>query len=139
MAESAEGPENAEEEARGSGEDERIPPRRASKKKSKKKLAEVPKRPPLDAAGRERPRFILDFPEDARLNTLVAAFEAGDYATVRSGARDLIASSKKRRVREAAEELLERTAPDPLMKYLLLASIVLLAFLTLNSYFRHGH
>lgn len=127
-------------------EDEREAPVRASKPKKKKKK----KKPTADASARqaepartaegvERPQFLLGFPEDPELKKLSAAFESGDYATVRAGVPALIEKSKKRAVREAAEELLRRTQPDPLMKYLLLASVVLLVFLTMHSYFRHGH
>ncbi|HMR08434.1 MAG TPA: hypothetical protein PKA88_21790 [Polyangiaceae bacterium] len=128
--------------------DEREAPVRASKPKKKKKKKK--KKQPADASARqaepartadgvERPQFLLGFPEDPELKKLSAAFESGDYATVRAGVPALIEKSKKRAVREAAEELLRRTQPDPLMKYLLLASVVLLVFLTMHSYFRHGH
>ena len=129
--------EEVAENAAASEDDERTPPPRASKPKKKKK--KTTKREPLDAAGRERPRFLLDFPKDPELEKLIAAFESGDYATTLTGARALADKSKKRRVREAAMELVHRTQPDPLMKYLLLASVVLLVFLTLHSYFSRGH
>ncbi len=129
--------EEIPENTAASNDDERTPPPRASKPKKKK--TKTTKREPLDAAGRERPRFLLDFPKDPELDKLIAAFESGDYSTTLTGARELAGKSKRRRVREAAMELAHRTQPDPLMKYLLLASVVLLVFLTLHSYFSHGH
>jgi hypothetical protein len=127
--------------------DEREAPPRASKPKKKKKKKPAAQKsegnaslePTRSANGVERPQFLLGFPEDPELQKLSAAFESGDYATVRAGVPTLIEKSKKRAVREAAEELLRRTQPDPLIKYLLLASVVLLVFLTLHSYFRDGH
>ena len=69
----------------------------------------------------------------------MAAFEAGDYATVRRDAPKLVDSDEDAAVRDAALELERRIEPDPLMKYLLLASVVLLVFLILQSYFGHAH
>jgi len=109
------------------------PRRKKRKKKRKKKREEVST---LDASGRERPRFLLSFPRDPELDRLVAAFESGDYATVRDGTMDLADRTEDERVRDAALELLRRTQPDPLIKYLLLAAVALLAFLVLHAY---GH
>lgn len=124
--------ETAEPEQEGS------PPEPRRKKKRKKKRAAAPELPLLDASGRERPRFLLRFPEDPELQRLVRAFEAGDYRTVREGAPALAEKSEDERVREAALELAQRTRPDPLIKYLLLASVVLLLFLVAHAY-SHPH
>jgi hypothetical protein len=121
--------------------DEPAPPPPPAKKKKKKKRAEaeaaevVPaRRAELDAAGRERPRFLLSFPDDPELDRLVLAFERGDFATVRTDAPALAERAEDPRVRDAALELRRRLEPDPLMKYLLLASVVLLMVLVLHAY-----
>ena len=121
---------------------EPTPPKR---KKKKRKPAEqgldappAPARPELDAAGRERPRFVLSFPSDPELDRLVAAFERGDFAAVRSGALPLAERADDERVRDAALELRRRIDPDPLIRYLLLASVILLVVLVLHAY-AHKH
>src|SRR5688500_18064787 len=82
-------------------------PRR--KKRKKKKAAEPaaagPERPELDARGRERPRFLLRFPEDPELEALITAFEAGNYFEVRQQAPRLVGSTTRPEVKAAAEEL----------------------------------
>jgi hypothetical protein len=93
---------------------------------------------PLDADGRERPLFVTGFPSDPELDALVAAFEVGDYATVRARAPELAARHEDPGVRAAAAELRRRIDPDPLMKYLLGAAVVLLVALTLWAS-SHGH
>ena len=105
-----------------------------ARQKKKKKKASA-----LRPDGAERPRFLLKFPRHPELDRLVAAFEAGDYATVRRDAPKLVDSDEDAAVRDAALELERRIEPDPLMKYLLLASVVLLVFLILQSYFGHAH
>ena len=121
---------------------EPTPPKR---KKKKRKPAEqgldappAPARPELDAASRERPRFVLSFPSDPELDRLVAAFERGDFAAVRSGALPLAERAEDERVRDAALELRRRIDPDPLIRYLLLASVILLVVLVLHAY-AHKH
>lgn len=121
---------------------EPTPPKR---KKKKRKPAEqgldappAPARPELDAAGRERPRFVLSFPSDPELDRLVAAFERGDFAAVRAGALPLAERAEDERVRDAALELRRRIDPDPLIRYLLLASVILLVVLVLHAY-AHKH
>ncbi len=116
------------------------PKKKKARKKARKKLEAglaAPKRAPLTPEGVERPRFLLDFPDDPRLEELIAHFEAGDYAAVRRLAPELEKSASTP-VALAAAELLWRTRPDPLAKYLLLASAVLLVFLVLHSYLGHG-
>jgi hypothetical protein len=92
---------------------------------------------PLDKAGRERPRFLLAFPEDPELQRLVRAFEVGDYRTVRAGAPKLVASSDDPIVRAAARELHQRI--DPLMKYLLWVAIGLFVFVVWYTYQGQPH
>ncbi len=107
-------------------------PPRKKKKKKRRKRAELG--PALDPSGAERPRFLLSFPHDKELDALVQAYESGDFARVRREAPALAERSEDPRVREAALELRRRIDPDPLMRYLLLAAIALLAFLVLHAY-----
>jgi len=90
----------------------------------------------LDATGRERPRFLLGFPDDPQLSRLTAAFEAGNYALVRAEAEALAERTENRAVRDAALELRRRIDPDPLAKYLLALTGALLLFL---AYFAYHH
>jgi hypothetical protein len=90
----------------------------------------------LDAKGRERPRFLLAFPEHPDLARLVAAFEAGNYALVREEAEALAERAENPAVRDAALELRSRIEPDPLVKYLLALTAALLLFL---AYFAYHH
>jgi hypothetical protein len=92
------------------------------------------RREPLDTAGRERPRFLLDYPEDPELDQLIAAFEAGDYALVRKLAPQVIEHGPSRAVRDAAREIRRRIDPDPLIRYLLFVAIGLLVFLVAFVY-----
>ena len=110
---------------------------RKTKKKRRKKSAKK-QTLPLDARGNERPRFVLGFPDDPELQRLVRAFEQGDYKTVRDEAPALAEKSESPEVRDAAIELRRRIDPDPLIRYLLLASVVLLGFLVLYVY-THRH
>lgn len=90
----------------------------------------------LDASGRERPRFLLAFPQDPELMKLAAAFEAGNYALVREQAEALAERTESRAVRDAALELRRRIDPDPLAKYLLALTAALLLSL---AYFAYHH
>jgi hypothetical protein len=90
----------------------------------------------LDASGRERPRFLLGFPQHPELQRLAAAFEAGNYAAVRAGAEALAERAESPAVRDAALELRRRISPDPLAKYLLAITAALLLFL---AYFAYHH
>jgi hypothetical protein len=88
----------------------------------------------LDAQGRERPRFLLAFPDDPELQRLARAFEAGNYALVRAEAGALAERAESRAVRDAALELRRRIEPDPLAKYLLALTAVLLLSLAYWAY-----
>ena len=90
----------------------------------------------LDAKGRERPRFLLQFPEHPDLARLAAAFEAGNYALVREEAEALAERAESPAVRDAALELRRRIDPDPLVKYMLALTAALLLFL---AYFAYNH
>jgi hypothetical protein len=89
---------------------------------------------PLDASGRERPRFLLGFPPHPELMRLAAAFEAGNYALVRAEAEALAERAESRAVRDAALELRRRIEPDPLAKYLLALTAALLLSLAYWAY-----
>ena len=90
----------------------------------------------LDASGRERPRFLLGFPQHPDLARLAAAFEAGNYALVRAEAGALAERAESPAVRDAALELRRRIDPDPLAKYLLALTAALLLSL---AYFAYHH
>ncbi len=64
----------------------------------------------------------------------MAAFEAGDYASVREGAPRLAEQTEDPRVRDAALELGRRIEPDPLIRYMLFVSVGLLLFMIFYFY-----
>ena len=84
------------------------------------------------------PAFARAFPQDAELDALVAAFEAGDYARVRREAPALAQRTEDDAVRRAARELRRRLDPDPAAVYMLLAAATLLVFLA-GWYWLHPH
>jgi hypothetical protein len=94
---------------------------------------------PLNAAGRERPRFLLKFPDDPELQRLARAFEAGNYQAVREGASKLAEATEDPIVRAAARELRRRIDPDPLMKYLLWVAVALFVFVVWYTYQGQSH
>jgi len=99
----------------------------ATRKKKKKRKARV----------REGvPSFAARFPRDEALDALLAAFDRGDYATVRKDGEKLAKSAEDKAVKRAAEELLHRIEPDPLAKFMLLAAALLLVFFAV-WYFSH--
>ncbi len=75
------------------------------------------------------PSFARDFPNDPELATLVAAFAAGDYATVREGAPALASMTKDQHVKRAAELLRARIEPDPTARVFFALTAALLVFL----------
>lgn len=118
-------------------------PKRRKKRKKRADDAEaappaMPKEPALTPDGRERPLFVLGFPEDPELDRLVHAFEAGNYAFVREQAPKLAERTSSRRVRDAARELARRIEPDPLIKVLLALSVALFVVLAFWAYKTHG-
>lgn len=88
----------------------------------------------LNAEGRERPRFLLEFPDEPALQRLVREFEAGNYRAVREGAAKLAESTEDPIVRAAARELARRIEPDPLMKYLLFVALGLFVYVVWSTY-----
>jgi hypothetical protein len=90
--------------------------------------------PPEDA----RPAFAHDYPRDPDLDALVAAFDRGDYATVRRRAPAVASGAADPRVERAAQDLLRRISPDPLSRLLVLIAAALLVFLSV-WYFTHRH
>ncbi len=95
-------------------------------------------------ANEERPgplpaRFLAELPDDPRIQRLAEAFEAGNYARVRSDAPALLASDESEEVRQAARELLDRIQPDPLAKYLLAVSVLLFIAVVAFAYGGHAH
>ncbi|HKQ70338.1 MAG TPA: hypothetical protein VJT73_13405 [Polyangiaceae bacterium] len=85
-----------------------------------------------------RLNFTRSFPPDADLERLVAAFEAGDYLTVRNEAPKLAGRTENPDVKKAALDLRRRLEPDPVQLYLLGLTFALLAFLTAWFYL-HRH
>jgi hypothetical protein len=112
-----------------------VKPKR-KKKKRKKKASARPPSPPKPASAFDSPAFLRSFPSDPELDRLVAAFEAGDYATVRRNAPALAERTEDPQIRDAALELTRRIEPDPLIRYMLIASIGLLVFL---MFYFYGH
>jgi hypothetical protein len=76
-----------------------------------------------------RPPFARSYPPHAELDRLLAAFEAGDYASVRDGAPKLAASTKDEELRRAALDLRRRVDPDLVSGALLLVGLALAVFL----------
>jgi hypothetical protein len=105
-----------------------------SETRVKSQPSRAARRKPLDTDGRERPAFLLNFPEVPELERLIAAFERGDFKMVREQAPTLIASTKDDEVRAAAQQLITRTQPDPVLKLFLMTSLGLLLFVTLWVY-----
>jgi hypothetical protein len=77
------------------------------------------------------PSFARDYPNDPELSALVHAFEEGDHGLVRTRAPKLVASEDAE-VARAARDLVARTSPDPLAKWLF--ALALLLLLGLSGY-----
>jgi hypothetical protein len=122
----------------GEASETKVPaPAPAKKRKKKRKGGEASglEGPPLPDGF---PTFAKAFPDHPRLNELVRAFERGNYARVREGGRRLLEETKTeseaedlKAVRRATRELLRRIEPDPIAVYMLVGSILLLAFLAI--------
>jgi hypothetical protein len=97
------------------------PSARPRRKKKKRKRKRAPRRP--------GPAFASAYPASEELDELLGAFERGNYAHVREGARELAERSDDARVRGAALDLLRRISPDATSVYLLLVAVGLLVFL----------
>ncbi|MFO0614385.1 MAG: hypothetical protein U0414_17490 [Polyangiaceae bacterium] len=95
--------------------------------------------PPAKTAPEPEPaRFLRTFPKDPALGELVAAFERGDYAFVRTEAPALARATKNEEVRRAALELRRRIDPDRLSLLLIAFAFALLVVLSLY-YWTHKH
>ena len=82
------------------------------------------------AASDGRPPFAAEFPRDPALDALLRAFEAGNFGRVREEAPKLAASASDPSVARAAREILARTRPDPLARWVLVITGVLLVALS---------
>ncbi len=82
------------------------------------------------------PLFARDFPKDAALDSLVGAFDRGDFGHIRVEAPKVIASAKDPKVREAAETLLARTKPDPLALVFYVLTLALVTCLSVYWWWR---
>ena len=121
--------------------EEASPPAAEAKPEAEPEPAKASAEPlerPLNADGRERPGFLLAFPDDPELQRLVCDFEAGNYEAVRLGAPKLAAATEDPVVRGAARELRRRIDPDPLMKHLLWVAIALFVFVVWYTYQNHA-
>jgi hypothetical protein len=98
----------------------------------------APGRDPLDKNGMERPKFLLEYPEDPALERLITAFENGNYALIRREADAVAKATQDPAVRDAALELRRRIEPDPLAKYLLSIAAILLVYLVAWAYRQGG-
>lgn len=77
------------------------------------------------------PSFAEAFPKDARLGALLAAYARGDYAAVRTGAPQLAKDTDDPAVKVAAEDLLQRISPDPRLRWMYLATLLLVVLVGL--------
>jgi hypothetical protein len=117
-------------------------PPRPKKKKRQKKLTspETPEAKQATVGPIDRAPFLDGFPAHPELDRLVSAFETGNYLLIRQEAKGLAQRSDDPAVRAAALELRRRIDPDPMAKYILLASLLLLVALTIIAYATHaGH
>lgn len=94
---------------------------------------------PLGKASSQRPEFAKDFPNSTAVDTLLDAFEKGNYAFVRSESEKILATAEDPEEKKAAAEMLARLRPDPLAIKLLLGAISLLVVLTIWTYASHHH
>lgn len=99
-------------------------------------VQERTRRPALNAASERRPRFLLEFPEDPELESLILAFEEGNFAKVRAEAEPLARRTQNEAVRQAALELRRRIDPDPLLLWLLGLCFALFVFIVVWVYTR---
>lgn len=95
-----------------------------------------PTRSPLNAAGEERPIFLLDFPTNDKLDALIALFEEGNFYQLRRDVKALDSSQLSPEVQAAAQELFNRTEPDPAIKWLLLMCFALFAIIVGSVYLK---
>lgn len=138
-------------------------PAPAKKRKKKRKAADLAHVEGAKDRSSGWPGFAKSFPDHPAVEALVLAFEKGNYASVREGAKALLEQSSKPvkkspdaekgdelphplppgpeerdAIRSAARELIRRTEPDPLAVYMVLGAVALLAFLSI-WYWSHPH
>jgi len=143
-----------------SDDQEPAPAAPVKKRKKKRKAAEGAERVDPRAGW---PSFARNFPENPAVEALVLAFEQGNYASVREGAKAILeqpnkpaekrvkakkgdelphpqppSAEERDAIRSAARELLRRTEPDPLAVYMVLGAVALLVFLSI-WYWSHPH
>ena len=82
--------------------------------------------------------FMSSYPKTAELDILCDAFVEGDYAKVRELAPNLIKQKENADLAKAAQDLVNRTEPDPLMRWLLIITGTLLFFLV-YWFYSHKH
>jgi hypothetical protein len=72
-----------------------------------------------------RPPFARDYPKTAEIDALLALFEKGDYGGLRTEAKKL-EQHESDAVRAAARDLVSRTEPDPAMRWVFIAILVMI-------------
>jgi hypothetical protein len=90
----------------------------------------------LDADGRKRPEFLLDYPSHPELEPLIDAFCRGNFAWVREHSPRVIGATDGP-VRAAAEELRRRVEPERIAVWLYLGAMGFLVFVLLWAYTGH--
>ncbi|HEY1960193.1 MAG TPA: hypothetical protein VGH28_31505 [Polyangiaceae bacterium] len=84
--------------------------------------------------------FSKNYPDDADLSTLVDAFEAGDYRSVRAGTARIAGDEKKSDdVKAAARDLRSRTEASRAQIALLVIAALMVAALSTYEVTHHGH
>lgn len=68
------------------------------------------------------------------LAAMARAFERGDYCEVRRLGAAVAESAEDEAIRERARAWVDRTRPDPLVRYLLLLTFILLVGVTIFAY-----
>ena len=82
----------------------------------------------------ERPGFLEAMPKDEELSPLIQLFEEGNFLELRRRARELDRATVTPEVAAAIDELVQRTNPDPLLKWMLLICFGLFAFIVAWDY-----
>jgi len=132
--------DEASREASGSTNDEvasanepskAAPPKR--KRKRKRKRRDDAAKPTDD-----RPPFARVYPHHDALDRLVAAFDRGDFALVRSEIPAILDGDEDESVKRAAADLRRRLDPAPTSVFLWALGVALLVFL-FGYYVSHSH
>jgi hypothetical protein len=100
--------------------------------------AEAPTEPAVDPDEPERPLFAQGWPASPELDRLLAAFERGNYAFVRSEAPKVAASANDAAVKAAALDLRRRIDPAPLAGILVIIAMGLLVVLAGHYLGKHN-